>query len=79
MKLTLRSLLQNATLKDAAHVLHVSENGIGDLDIETYTKQGAIGALIIVAPMVEVRPEFRIVDTERYRSNRYAMQFHIFY
>ncbi len=52
---------------------------IDDLDIETYTRQGAVGAQLFLYPSVEFRPEWRIVETERYKSNRYAFQLHYFY
>jgi hypothetical protein len=32
-----------------------------------------------VLPFVELRPEWRWVDTERYRSSRIAAQLHLFY
>lgn len=48
--------------------------------------QWVIGSQIFLLPYVELRPEFRIVDTEQtprlsdqYRSQRFAMQLHIFY
>ncbi|MFC1539290.1 hypothetical protein ACFL6H_07695 [Candidatus Latescibacterota bacterium] len=51
---------------------------IGGSDLETYTNQGVIGAQILILPYVEFRPEYRIVDTERFRSTRYFAQLHIF-
>ena len=51
---------------------------IGGKNIETYTNQGVIGLQIFVIPYIKLRPEYRIVDTERYRSTRYAVQLHIF-
>jgi len=51
---------------------------IGGSDLKTYTNQGLIGAQILIFPYVELRPEYRIVDTERFRSSRYSMQLHIF-
>ncbi len=53
-------------------------SSIGGNDIETHTNQGLIGAQIFLLPYVEVRPEYRIVDTERFRSKRWAVQVHIF-
>ena len=52
---------------------------IGDHDIETFTRQGSVGAQIFLLPFLEFRPEWRIVDTERYKSSRYALQLHYFY
>ena len=51
---------------------------IGGKDIKTYTNQALIGTQIFILPYVELRPEYRIVDTERFRSTRYAVQLHIF-
>jgi len=51
---------------------------LGTDDIKTYTNQLVIGAQMFVLPYVELRPEYRIVDTERYRSARYAVQLHLF-
>ncbi|MFC1541324.1 hypothetical protein ACFL50_02605 [Candidatus Latescibacterota bacterium] len=51
---------------------------IGGSDLKTYTNQGVIGAQILLLPYVEFRPEYRIVDTERFRSTRYFAQIHIF-
>ena len=53
-------------------------SSIGGNDIETHTNQGLIGAQIFLLPYVEVRPEYRIVDTERFRSKRWAVQVHLF-
>ena len=51
---------------------------IAGSDLKTYTNQGLIGAQILIFPYVELRPEYRIVDTERFRSSRYSAQLHIF-
>ncbi|MFC1551110.1 hypothetical protein ACFL6P_00960 [Candidatus Latescibacterota bacterium] len=51
---------------------------IAGSELKTYTNQGLIGAQIYILPYVEFRPEFRIVDTERFRSSRYSAQLHIF-
>jgi len=51
---------------------------IGGQDIKTYTNQALIGTQIFMLPYIELRPEYRIVDTERFRSTRYAIQLHIF-
>ena len=59
-----------------------SENGRtytrGSKDIKTYAKQTVLGAQIFVIPHVEIRPEYRIMDTERYKSSRWALQAHMF-
>jgi hypothetical protein len=44
-----------------------------------YTTQLVLGARLFVLPFVELRPEWRWVDTERYRSSRIAAQLHLFY
>lgn len=49
-----------------------------DYDVETHTNQGAVGTVLFLLPYISIRPEYRIVDTERYRSTRYAVQLHIF-
>jgi hypothetical protein len=46
---------------------------------DVYMNQGVIGAQVFILPYVEVRPEYRIQDTDTYRSTRWAMQLHIFY
>jgi len=38
-----------------------------------------LGAHVFVLPYVEIRPEYRIVDTDDFRSTRYAFQLHLFY
>lgn len=47
-------------------------------DFESYTNQGVIGMQLFIMPSVELRPEYKIVDTEQYRSTRYALQLHLF-
>jgi len=59
------------------------ENGktfstISSKDIKTYTKQGVIGAEIFILPYIELRPEYRYMDTERFTSTRWAVQIHVF-
>jgi hypothetical protein len=44
-----------------------------------YTQGLIIGAQIFVLPYVEFRPEYRIMDTDTFRSGRYAFQLHLFY
>lgn len=44
-----------------------------------YTTQLVIGVQAFVLPFVELRPEYRWVDTEGYRSGRPALQLHVFY
>ena len=48
------------------------------LDFESYSNHGVIGAQIFVMPSVELRPEYRLVDTEQFRSTRFAVQIHFF-
>ena len=50
---------------------------IGD-EIKTYANQGLIGAQIFILPSIELRPEYRIVDTEQFRSTRWALMLHVF-
>ena len=47
-------------------------------DFDSHTNQGVLGAQVFMLPSVELRPEYRIVDTEQYRSSRYALQLHLF-
>ncbi len=51
---------------------------IAGRDLKTYTNQGVIGAQILILPYIEFRPEYRIEDTERFRSTRYFAQLHVF-
>lgn len=44
-----------------------------------YTRQLVAGAQLFIVPFVELRPEYRWVDTEGYRSGRAALQLHVFY
>ncbi len=44
-----------------------------------YTQAVMIGAQIFVLPYVELRPEYRIMDANSFRSGRYALQLHLFY
>ena len=48
-------------------------------NVKTYMNLGTAGAEIFLFPHIELRPEFRIVDTEKYRSTRYYAQIHLFY
>jgi hypothetical protein len=43
------------------------------------TRQAVLGAQVFLLPQVELRPEFRLMDTETFRSTRYALQLHLFY
>lgn len=47
--------------------------------VGTYSNQYVFGAQIFVLPFIEVRPEYRILDTELFKSTRYAVQLHVFY
>lgn len=46
---------------------------------KSYAQQMVIGAHIFVLPYIQLRPEYRLLDTDRYRSTRYAMQLYVFY
>lgn len=59
---------------------------VADGGIRNYMTQWVIGAQLFVLPYVEVRPEFRVVDTEQvcrtsdqYKSGRFTLQLHMFY
>lgn len=56
----------------------VTNETFSGLDIESYSNQGVIGAQIFVIPSVVLRPEYRLLDTEHYRSTRVALQLHMF-
>lgn len=54
--------------------------------IYNYMTQWVVGAQVFLLPYMEVRPEFRVVDTEQicrtsdqYKSGRFALQLHLFY
>jgi hypothetical protein len=51
----------------------------GQTDIEIVTRQAVFGSQIFLMPQVEIRPEYRLLDTETFRSGRYAVQVHVFY
>lgn len=44
-----------------------------------YTQTVMIGAQVFVLPYIELRPEYRIMDANSFRSGRYALQLHLFY
>lgn len=48
-------------------------------NVELTTRQAVLGGQLFLMPQVELRPEYRILDTETFRSGRYAVQLHIFY
>lgn len=56
----------------------VTKSTFGDFTVDSHTNQGVFGAQIFILPYIELRPEYRIVDTERYRSTRYAVQLHVY-
>ncbi|MDA0709947.1 MAG: hypothetical protein O3B73_07050 [bacterium] len=51
----------------------------GTSDLDVMTRQAVFGGQIFLMPQVELRPEFRLLDTETFRSSRYAVQLHVFY
>ena len=51
----------------------------GGAKVEVLTRQAVFGAQVFVLPQVVLRPEYRLVDTETFRSTRYAVQLHVFY
>lgn len=46
---------------------------------KSYAQQVNIGFQWFLLPYLEFRPEYRLLDTDAYRSTRYAFQFHFFY
>lgn len=48
-------------------------------ETDVYTNQIVVGTQIFLMPFVELRPEYRWVDTEAFTSTRYAVQLHLFY
>ncbi len=46
---------------------------------ELTTRQAVFGIQMFLTPQIELRPEYRILDTETFRSSRYALQLHVFY
>ncbi|MFC1528714.1 hypothetical protein ACFL5B_02265, partial [Candidatus Latescibacterota bacterium] len=57
----------------------VTNSTFRESKIETYTNQGVAGIQIFVLPYIVFRPEYRLADTEDYRSTRYALQLHVFH
>lgn len=65
---------------------HGTTQQVSPLALENTMMQWVIGSQIFLLPYIELRPEFRLVDTEQtprlsdqYRSQRFAMQLHMFY
>ena len=48
-------------------------------NIELTIRQAVFGAQVFLTPQIELRPEYRLLDTETFRSTRYALQLHVFY
>lgn len=48
-------------------------------DVQMRTRQAVLGAQVFLTPQAVLRPEYRLVDTETFRSGRYALQLHLFY
>jgi hypothetical protein len=46
---------------------------------EYYTRQAVAGVQWFVLPYLELRPEFRYIETEAFTSTRWAVQIHLFY
>ncbi len=46
---------------------------------KSYAQQAVVGAHIFLFPYIALRPEYRLLDTDQYRSTRYAIQLHVFY
>jgi hypothetical protein len=61
---------------DLARTTHPRANGT---DVSLSTRQAVLGAQVFLMPGIEFRPEYRLMDTETFRSVRYALQLHVFY
>ena len=57
----------------------VTHERTGNADVEFVTRQAVFGGQLFLTPQVELRPEYRLLDTETFRSGRYAVQIHVFY
>lgn len=57
----------------------VKQLRVAAADIELTTRQAVFGAQVFLTPQIELRPEYRLLDTETFRSTRYALQLHVFY
>jgi hypothetical protein len=57
----------------------VTNKRTGRADVELTTRHAVFGGQIFLMPQVEVRPEYRLLDTETFRSGRYVLQVHVFY
>lgn len=51
----------------------------GGGDVVTTSRQAVLGAQVFLTPQMELRPEYRILDAETFRSSRWAVQIHVFY
>ncbi len=47
--------------------------------LDLTTRQAVFGVQMFLTPQIEFRPEYRVLDTETFRSSRYALQLHVFY
>lgn len=63
-----------------------TQQSLSTLSLDNTMTQWVVGSQIFLLPYIELRPEFRLVDTEQtprlsdqYRSQRFAMQLHVFY
>ena len=69
-------------LRDALSVFLRGGRGVTDYGypagLDSETNDGVIGVRLFPFPNLEVRPEYRIEDTEEYRSTRYALQLYLF-
>jgi hypothetical protein len=57
----------------------VTQQRASTANIELTTRQAVLGAQVFLTPQIELRPEYRLLDTETFRSTRYALQVHVFY
>ena len=55
-------------------VIRTAENRL-----DLTTRQAVLGIQMFLTPQIELRPEYRVLDTETFRSSRYALQLHVFY
>ncbi len=56
-----------------------SDNVASGTASNEYLKQYVFGSKIIVFPFIELRPEYRIVDTKEFYRTRWTVQLHVFY
>ncbi len=56
-----------------------NDNVIKGVATNKYTNQYVFGVQAFILPFIELRPEYRIIDTEEYYRTRWTVQLHVFY